>query len=44
MVALIPHTLKNTNLKYKKVGDLLNLETDVFARHIENILKNNKYE
>jgi riboflavin synthase len=31
-VSLIPHTLKCTNLKYKKSGDDLNLETDFYRR------------
>ena len=37
-VAIIPHTLANTTLKYKKEGDLLNLETDMFAKYIEKII------
>ena len=37
-VAVIPHTLENTTLKYKEVGDYLNLETDVFAKYVENII------
>ena len=37
-VAIIPHTLENTTLKYKEVGDCLNLETDVFAKYVENII------
>ena len=37
-VAIIPHTLNNTTLKYKEVDDYLNLETDVFAKYVENII------
>ena len=37
-VAIIPHTLDNTTLKYKQIGDVLNLETDVFAKYVENII------
>jgi len=37
-VAIIPHTLDNTTLKYRQVGDFLNLETDVFAKYVENII------
>ena len=37
-VAIIPHTLESTTLKYKKVGDCLNLETDIFAKYVENII------
>ena len=40
-VAIIPHTLENTTLKYKKVGDVLNLETDMFAKYIEKIINKN---
>ena len=40
-VAIIPHTLENTTLKFKKVGDIVNLETDMFAKYIENILVSN---
>ncbi len=39
-VVLIPHTLKNTTLKNKKSGDILNLEVDILAKYVENI--NNK--
>ena len=39
-VAVIPHTLNNTILKYKNVGDILNLETDVFAKYVESIIAN----
>ena len=43
-VAIIPHTLDNTTLKFKKIGDFVNLETDMFAKYVENILrvKNNE--
>lgn len=37
-VMLIPHTLANTTLGYKKVGDLVNLETDMLAKHIAKLL------
>ena len=39
-VAVIPHTLNNTILKYKDEGDILNLETDVFAKYVESIIAN----
>ena len=38
-VAIIPHTLENTTLKFKEIGDLVNLETDMFAKYIENIFR-----
>ncbi len=37
-VAVIPHTFENTNLKYKKSGDIVNLETDIIARYVEKML------
>lgn len=33
---LIPHTLKNTNLKYKKKDDPVNVEFDVLGKYIQN--------
>ena len=38
-VAIIPFTLENTTLKFKQVGDVVNLETDMFAKYVENILE-----
>ena len=38
--AIIPHTFENTNLKFKKAGDLLNIEVDMMARYIGQLLKN----
>ena len=44
-VAVIPHTFENTNLKYRKNGDIINLETDIIARYVEKmILSDNKDE
>ncbi len=37
-IALIPHTLEITNLGTLKIGDRVNIETDVLARYIESIL------
>ena len=34
-IAIIPHTLENTTLKDKGVGDRLNIETDMFAKYVE---------
>ena len=33
-VCLIPHTMKITNFKFKKVGDKLNIETDILGKYI----------
>lgn len=37
-VAIIPHTLENTNLKDLKVGDFVNIETDILGRYVEKFL------
>lgn len=38
-LTIIPHTLKETLIKNYKVGTKLNIETDLFARYINHILK-----
>ena len=38
-VAIIPHTLENTNLKFKNKNDTVNIETDFFGKYIEKLLK-----
>ncbi|MBZ4671937.1 riboflavin synthase [Deferribacterales bacterium Es71-Z0220] len=42
-VAVIPHTFENTNLKFKRVGDLINLEVDVIARYLEKLMNKSDY-
>ena len=37
-VTIIPTTYQNTNLRTKKVGDPVNLETDVLAKYVEKML------
>ena len=37
-VMLIPHTLANTTLGGKKVGDVVNLEADMLAKHVRKLL------
>src|SRR5665213_807593 len=39
-VALIPHTLQNTDLGSKKVGDLLHVEVDLLAKYVEKLSAN----
>ncbi|MGM0381672.1 MAG: riboflavin synthase, partial [bacterium] len=40
---VIPHTYENTNLKHKRPGDLMNIEIDMLARYVVNIIeKTNK--
>lgn len=38
-VALIPFTLKNTNLGSRDEGDRVNIEVDILARYVAEILK-----
>lgn len=37
-VAIIPHTLENTNLKNLNFGDFVNIETDILGRYVEKFL------
>lgn len=37
-IAIIPHTLENTNLKRAAEGDAVNLEFDVIAKYVERML------
>ena len=38
-VELIPTTLREVNLASLKQGDFVNIETDLFAKYVENIVK-----
>jgi len=38
-VAIIPHTLENTNLRQARSGDIVNLEFDVIAKYVERMLQ-----
>ena len=37
-VAIIPHTYEVTNLASRKVGDRVNIECDVLAKHVDKLL------
>ena len=37
--AIIPHTLRNTNLSGRRAGDAVNLEIDVMARYVARLLE-----
>ena len=37
-IAVIPHTLENTNLGSRKLGDRVNIEPDILAKYVEGIL------
>ncbi len=39
-VHVVPHTLENTNLKNKNIGDKVNLEADVIGKYVYNYLSN----
>lgn len=39
-VSLIPHTLQETTLKTKTIEDVVNLETDLIAKYVEQFLIN----
>ena len=43
-VCLIPHTLKNTNLKNLKKNDRVNLEVDLIARYTKRLLDKKENE
>ncbi|MCX6142493.1 MAG: riboflavin synthase [Ignavibacteriales bacterium] len=37
-VSVIPHTMKNTNLGSRKLGDNVNIEPDILAKYAESML------
>ena len=37
-VSMIPHTREVTNFKSKRVGSLVNIETDVLAKYVERLM------
>jgi riboflavin synthase len=39
---IIPHTWENTNLKYRKVGDIVNIEFDILGKYVAKMLNLNK--
>ncbi len=39
-VSIIPHTIEQTNLKYKKIGDLVNIEVDMIGKFVEKAVRN----
>ncbi len=38
-INIIPHTMQHTNLQYKQVGQRVNIEVDLIAKYIENLLR-----
>tara|TARA_B100000073_G_scaffold228698_1_gene190784 strand:- start:4256 stop:4837 length:582 start_codon:yes stop_codon:yes gene_type:complete len=41
-LSIIPYTLDNTNLKNKKINELVNLEFDITGKYLEKLLNTNK--
>ncbi|NPA52268.1 MAG: riboflavin synthase [Aquificae bacterium] len=37
-INIIPHTRENTNLKYRKTGDTLNVEFDIVGKYVKEIV------
>jgi riboflavin synthase len=37
-VSLVRYTMENTNLTRKQAGDAVNLESDIIARYVEQLL------
>lgn len=42
--AILPYTYQNTNLRFKKRGDAVNIETDIIARYVAEIVGLWKYK
>tara|TARA_B110000438_G_scaffold223266_1_gene216803 strand:- start:227 stop:826 length:600 start_codon:yes stop_codon:yes gene_type:complete len=38
-LAIIPHTFNNTNLKYKKIDNMVNIETDMISKYVHRFIK-----
>ncbi len=36
---IIPHTIENTNLKHRKIGDIVNIEFDIVGKYIINAVE-----
>ena len=39
-VSIIPHTLEQTILKNKQVGNLVNLENDILGKYVQKLIDN----
>ena len=37
-VSMIPHTRAVTNFKFKRVGSIVNIETDILAKYVDRLL------
>jgi len=43
-LSIIPHTFQNTILKDRKIGDIVNIETDLIGKYIYNFMNKKKSE
>jgi riboflavin synthase len=43
-ISIIPFTVKNTTLHTRRVGEQVNIETDIIARYVERFLQKSKSE
>lgn len=43
-VSIIPHTWENTVLNARKIGDKVNVEVDILAKYVENLLRHSPQE
>lgn len=41
-VAIIPHTLRRTNLLGRKVGDKVNIEADIIGKYVQRLLESGR--
>ena len=41
-ISIIPHTYENSNLQFRNQGDLVNIEFDMMAKYVENMLTGQK--
>jgi riboflavin synthase len=37
-LSIIPHTWKNTNLRFRQISDEVNIEVDIIAKYVEKLL------
>ena len=42
-VSIIPHTAKLTTISFNKIGDLVNIETDMIGKYVERFVTNKQY-
>jgi riboflavin synthase len=42
-VSIIPHTAKQTTIGFNKVGDLVNIETDMIGKYVERFVTGREY-